>query len=985
LGCILFYLCYRKHPFEDSAKLRIINAKYILPEGETEYSMFHPLIPMFPETTLQVDPRRRPLASDLCERAGALAAAMGIDLTKPVEGLDLPQLAPAASINATAGMFTCQLQKELTPHGSDVPRNVPPPRPPPAILHRTDHAHEQTAQQQASAMLGAIKGQGMTWFKNIKDKTAAVALTVQSTYGGRGPDVTFVTSRLVIAPLADGVPEALASQAEDAMRLHVMEQARGQFAVYNLSQRRLRCDYGNRLSETPMPPQGSGRAPTLNMLIGVCRNMALFLRQKPTNFIVITGPEAQCVLMACAILLYTRLLEKPLSAVELVCKKRTTPSLPPSYIRQLDVLRTVVTTEEEDLRAMVHNRRVLLESILISPPPAFNRIRTGCRPIVEIYSAGNKLWSTVSDYEELQTFELPECSVVDLDLGRVPVADDVQVIVYHARWVKMQNRMQQHLMFSASFHANFIDPNTHLLEMNRTDLDILPDEESKFGDAFRVGIRVHVEDNDRGFNADDLPAFLTYDSSAVSRMALVSDHDEYDAIMHHLDIKKKSVPSCPQRPPRPQQSPRMAHTQRTEAAEKLLQSQQIANHPQNDPFFSTVSTATQSTSPKISRAHHESTQKRQSPQELMQSQQQQQDPFNLTKSLTASTASGAPLTGTDKAEMYEQMCGIRVSRAEEPPNEDDEKYKFDYEKAPKQSAVEDQESQLATDVDLLGLGGDVGVFSGRSSSTQGELGSSSEQPFDPFADFEAKTATNPFAHKSASSAAFCKSEKGGGVTAEVDDLLDWSSTPVSETKHDRITGLSAVNSSNMQRNVSAPSFATATSNGTATQTFDPFAEFLASTSNAPVSKSGQGSRTNLSSIRPKVTENAFDDLLTSQGFLSTSRSAKTINEMKRADEIKTLDPISIKIRDWTNGKERNIRALLGSLNDVLWEGADKWTQPSMGDLLTAAQVKKVYRKACLVIHPDKQTGTENEALARAIFTELNDAWTAFENAGSPSL
>uniref|UniRef100_A0A915K6W4 Uncharacterized protein n=1 Tax=Romanomermis culicivorax TaxID=13658 RepID=A0A915K6W4_ROMCU len=28
LGCVLYYLCYLQHPFKDSAKLRIINAKY---------------------------------------------------------------------------------------------------------------------------------------------------------------------------------------------------------------------------------------------------------------------------------------------------------------------------------------------------------------------------------------------------------------------------------------------------------------------------------------------------------------------------------------------------------------------------------------------------------------------------------------------------------------------------------------------------------------------------------------------------------------------------------------------------------------------------------------------------------------------------------------------------------------------------------------------------------------------------------------------
>uniref|UniRef100_A0A915CHE6 Protein kinase domain-containing protein n=1 Tax=Parascaris univalens TaxID=6257 RepID=A0A915CHE6_PARUN len=491
LGCILFYLCYRKHPFEDSAKLRIINAKYVLPEVETGYNMFHPLI----QTTLQVDPRRRPLASDLCERAGALAAAMGVDLTKPVEGLDLPQLAPTASVNATAG----QVQRELASHSTEISKNMQSPRLPSAAAHRADHVHEQTAQQQASAMLGAIKGQGMTWLKNIKDRTTAMAQTVQSTYGGRGPDVSFVTSRLVIAPLAEGIPEALASQAEDAMRLSILEQARGQFAIYNLSQRRLRCDYSNRSSETPMPPLGSGITPTLNMLMSVCRNMALFLRQKATNFVVITGPEAQCVLMASVMLLYSGVVEKPLSAIELVCEKRNIPILPPSYHRQLDILRTIVSTDRENLRAMVHNRRVLLDSILISPTPTFNRSRTGCRPIVEIYSAGNKLWTTGKDYEELQSFELPESSKVDLNLGHVPVADDVQVVVYHARWTKMQNRMQQHLMFSASFHANFIDPHTHILEMGRADLDISPDDEGKFGEPFRVGIRVISKMLDRGF------------------------------------------------------------------------------------------------------------------------------------------------------------------------------------------------------------------------------------------------------------------------------------------------------------------------------------------------------------------------------------------------------------------------------------------------------------------------------------------------------
>jgi hypothetical protein len=43
----------------------------------------------------------------------------------------------------------------------------------------------------------------------------------------------------VIAPLADGIPDALAAQAEENLRTHMLEQQqrRGSFAIYNLGQR----------------------------------------------------------------------------------------------------------------------------------------------------------------------------------------------------------------------------------------------------------------------------------------------------------------------------------------------------------------------------------------------------------------------------------------------------------------------------------------------------------------------------------------------------------------------------------------------------------------------------------------------------------------------------------------------------------------------------------------------------------------------------
>lgn len=64
-------------------------------------------------------------------------------------------------------------------------------------------------------------------------------------------------------------------------------------------------------------------------------------------------------------------------------------------------------------------------------------------------------------------------------------------------------------------------------------------------------------------------------------------------------------------------------------------------------------------------------------------------------------------------------------------------------------------------------------------------------------------------------------------------------------------------------------------------------------------------------------------------------------------------PSPCQILEWIEGKERNIRALLSTMHTVLWAGETKWKPVSMADLVTPEQVKKIYRRAVLVVHPDK--------------------------------
>lgn len=68
LGCILYFLCYQKHPFEDSAKLRIVNANFVLP-SDAKHQCFHDII----KGCLQVDPNKRFDVTAILDRLGAVS------------------------------------------------------------------------------------------------------------------------------------------------------------------------------------------------------------------------------------------------------------------------------------------------------------------------------------------------------------------------------------------------------------------------------------------------------------------------------------------------------------------------------------------------------------------------------------------------------------------------------------------------------------------------------------------------------------------------------------------------------------------------------------------------------------------------------------------------------------------------------------------------------------------------------------------------
>ena len=130
---------------------------------------------------------------------------------------------------------------------------------------------------------------------------------------------------------------------------------------------------------------------------------------------------------------------------------------------------------------------------------------------------------------------------------------------------------------------------------------------------------------------------------------------------------------------------------------------------------------------------------------------------------------------------------------------------------------------------------------------------------------------------------------------------------------------------------------------------------------------------------------AFNEFLPKTFSKTTERANMSLKDLQRETNVKEIDPDKLRIMEWTDGKKANIRALLCSLHKVLWENETRWKVVGMQQLVTAEDVKKIYRKAVLVVHPDKLTDHPHVNLARLIFVELNDAWAQFQQEGQKSL
>ncbi|KAK0422897.1 hypothetical protein QR680_007853 [Steinernema hermaphroditum] len=81
-----------------------------------------------------------------------------------------------------------------------------------------------------------------------------------------------------------------------------------------------------------------------------------------------------------------------------------------------------------------------------------------------------------------------------------------------------------------------------------------------------------------------------------------------------------------------------------------------------------------------------------------------------------------------------------------------------------------------------------------------------------------------------------------------------------------------------------------------------------------------------------------------------------------------------RVNRWKSGKETNIRALLSSLNDVLWASAEPW-RVTLVDLISGEQVREQLQNALSILNPEK--AGENSKLATLVVGALQVAWSHF--------
>ena len=499
LGCILFCMCYKKHPFEDGAKLRIINGNYTIP-SDSRFICFNSVI----KGCFMVDPNGRLDVSMVLERLGAISETKEWSLKGPLELVGKPLMESPTS--------------ELTTQSpAHAPARPPPPRPV-SIPHTKQEIRQVPVQQQqpqtqtttaqpgAGGLFSSIKGGAGSFLKNLKDTSSKVMQTVQQTMARTDLDISFITQRILVMPCpTEGIESAYKTNHIEDVKMY-MEQRYppAKISVYNLGPRCTRLPPPVRTVECgfiyqPNPP----KAPSLTHMYSLAEDMYGFLISDPKAVIIIQSPDggkSTASTMVGALMIYAQLVREPEDALQMFAVKRSPPNQKPSELRYLYYAADIMRSH------LPHYKPITLVSTNFSPVPRMTKARDGCRLYIEVVANDRVVISTLQDYERMRLYHASE-GKVNLPLN-ITVCGDITITLYHARNAMAgMGRTQGLKICQLQFHSGFIPEEETLLSFNRSELDDIPDVEH-VPNNFNLSLSVFVGDDERA-PASQPPWFTT--------------------------------------------------------------------------------------------------------------------------------------------------------------------------------------------------------------------------------------------------------------------------------------------------------------------------------------------------------------------------------------------------------------------------------------------------------------------------------------------
>ena len=104
--------------------------------------------------------------------------------------------------------------------------------------------------------------------------------------------------------------------------------------------------------------------------------------------------------------------------------------------------------------------------------------------------------------------------------------------------------------------------------------------------------------------------------------------------------------------------------------------------------------------------------------------------------------------------------------------------------------------------------------------------------------------------------------------------------------------------------------------------------------------------------KPKALSTKATPIHAKSEALEALRAATTAAEAEDNERYELKDSVDARLTAWKGGKETNIRALIASLDSILWPELG-WQKVGMHELVSNAQVKSRYTRAIARLHPDK--------------------------------